>query len=426
MLLSAAVVFAALVALVTLPSLPWWPGWVAIGAWWSLWWPAVAAVAAGGGGITWWRRSARPLATSAPATASLWVPGSDGWTRSSGPQLSASMAQYTVAKRGRDWSKVTSMVTAFTALAALVYTGDSLTATREQNALAEQGQIAGRYTSAVEQTGTQGDDHLQTRLGGVYALERLMIDSPRYQPIVIEVLSEFVRGRVPHAAPVTSPGIPSSTGCPRNDTGPKADVQAALTVLGRRNPQQDANVRINLGLTCLSSANLKGSHLENANLEGAYLDKAAFEGASLVGANLDGAYLAGASFGSNAKLDQASLSSANLSSTFLGFSSLRGARLAGANLTGANLTCANFTDANFLVADLTDAHLTQVNFTSASLSSAELVRADLDRANFTDAGLSRANFTGADLTYANLTGADLTYANFTGANFTGSEGLSPR
>jgi hypothetical protein len=66
------------------------------------------------------------------------------------------------------------VVTAFTALAALVFTGESLTATREQNALSEQGQITGRYTSAVDQIGTQGDDRLQTRLGGVYALERLL------------------------------------------------------------------------------------------------------------------------------------------------------------------------------------------------------------------------------------------------------------
>ncbi|MFJ9782482.1 hypothetical protein ACIRSS_23075 [Amycolatopsis sp. NPDC101161] len=85
------------------------------------------------------------------------------------------------------------MITAFTALAALVFTGESLTTSREQNALAEQGQVTGRYASAVDQIGTQGDDHLQTRLGGVYELERLMYDSPRDQPTIIEVLSAFVR-----------------------------------------------------------------------------------------------------------------------------------------------------------------------------------------------------------------------------------------
>jgi uncharacterized protein YjbI with pentapeptide repeats len=318
------------------------------------------------------------------------------------------------------------MVTAFTALAALVYTGESIAANHQQNALAEQSQITGRYTSAVDQIGTQGDDHLQTRLGGVYALERLMTDSPRDQPTVIEVLSAFVRVSVPRAPARTSRDFPDGAGCPRNDAGPKADVQAALTVLGRRNPQHDATARIDLGLTCLSSANLKGAHLDKANLEGAYFGKTTFDDASLVGANLDGAYLAGAFFGGNLRLDQASLSRANLGGAFLGFASLRGVSLGGANLAGANLTCANLTDADLLGTDLANAYLIQTNFTSARLPTANLVHANLTRANLTDAGLSLANLTGADLTYANFTGADIADANFTGANFTGVEGISPR
>src|SRR6266699_1165904 len=168
-LLAVAVAFVVIVVIVTLPGLSWWPGWAAVGRWWAQWWPAAAAALAGSAGVVLWRsvtstpalEPGAPAAPSPPATA---VTGRHTW----------------------DWSKVTSVITAFTALAALVFTGESLNATRSQDTLAEQGQITDRYTAAVDQIGIQGADHLETRLGGVYALGRLMTGSPRDQPTIVE------------------------------------------------------------------------------------------------------------------------------------------------------------------------------------------------------------------------------------------------
>jgi hypothetical protein len=56
--------------------------------------------------------------------------------------------------------------------------------------LTEQGHITERYTKAIEQLGS---DKLDVRLGGIYALERLAIDSERDHPTVVEVLGAFVR-----------------------------------------------------------------------------------------------------------------------------------------------------------------------------------------------------------------------------------------
>src|SRR6266545_3355051 len=54
----------------------------------------------------------------------------------------------------------------------------------------EQGQITERYTKAIEQLGAA---MLDVRLGGIYALERIAVDSERDHPTVVEVLSAFVR-----------------------------------------------------------------------------------------------------------------------------------------------------------------------------------------------------------------------------------------
>jgi hypothetical protein len=80
--------------------------------------------------------------------------------------------------------------TAFVAgLAGLAALGSLAMATRTYR-LSQQGQITDRYTKAIEQLGS---DKLDVRLGGIYALERLAIDSARDHPTVVEVLSAFVR-----------------------------------------------------------------------------------------------------------------------------------------------------------------------------------------------------------------------------------------
>src|SRR5512144_2911676 len=56
--------------------------------------------------------------------------------------------------------------------------------------LTREGQLTERYTKAVEQL---GHDKLDVRLGGIYALERLMVDSKRDHPTIVEVLAAFLR-----------------------------------------------------------------------------------------------------------------------------------------------------------------------------------------------------------------------------------------
>jgi hypothetical protein len=87
---------------------------------------------------------------------------------------------------------ITQSSTALAAIGALVFTGVSLIVTQDQNLaqndLTAQAQYTDRYTKAIEQLGQLCVDRLQSRLGGIYALERLAHDSPRDQPTIIEVL----------------------------------------------------------------------------------------------------------------------------------------------------------------------------------------------------------------------------------------------
>ena len=56
--------------------------------------------------------------------------------------------------------------------------------------IAEQGQITDRYNAAIINLGSPSVD---VRLGGIYALQRIMQDSPPDQSTIVAVLCAFVR-----------------------------------------------------------------------------------------------------------------------------------------------------------------------------------------------------------------------------------------
>lgn len=207
-----------------------------------------------------------------------------------------------------------------------------------------------RYTKAIDQIGTQGADHLETRLGGIYALERLAKDSPRDQPTIVQVLSAFVRANLPQTTDPQGCPAPAKPGPNGIQHRLRLDLQAALTVLGRRNHADDDGVVVDLTYSCLNGIHLIGATIEGANLEGANLIDADLSGTVLRNANLTQVNLGGADLGGvefrganlrgadlpNAYLRNADLDGADLRNANLGDTHLEGAEL-GANLAGANL-----------------------------------------------------------------------------------------
>jgi hypothetical protein len=174
--------------------------------------------------------------------------------------------------------------------------------TYRQLRVTREGQITDRYTKAVDQL---GNDHLDVRVGGIYALERIARDSDDDRDTIAEILTAFVRQH--------SPWPPSEPGQYRRDfpidEQPElrmraADVQAALTVLGRGGftrqgalPLDLAKVdlrKASLGYAHLQGADLRDAHLEGAHLSGAHLQGASLHGAHLQGADLLGVHLEGA------------------------------------------------------------------------------------------------------------------------------------
>jgi uncharacterized protein YjbI with pentapeptide repeats len=319
-----------------------------------------------------WPRSIRGLAVGVAAVvvlaaASWWllVPAADWLARhdvgsASGPVLQTAED----AARGR-----------LLTLGAGLFAAGALLFTARNFALSREGQVTDRYTKAIEQLGS---DKLDIRIGGIYALERVALDSARDHPAVMEVLTAFIREHSQERWPPPGPDGQERERLTR------PDVQAAATVVGRRNARHDVRMRV-------------------FNLSGAILPRAFLPGANLSRANL-----------SDADLSGATLVRADLTGTILQSTNLKGAHLEDAHLKGAFVSDAILTQAILPRANLEGATFGNVDLTQADLSNAILCGATFASADLSGATLVRADLTGAILTTSViLTGTSLNHARWT-------------
>jgi hypothetical protein len=139
----------------------------------------------------------------------------------------------------------------------------------QQLSTAREGQVTDRFTRAIDQL---GNDHLDIRLGGIYGLERIAKGSVPDRAVIEEILTAFVGSHSPW--PPRFPGqYVEAADLEEIPLLPERarDVQAALTVLARReHPAQGARpldlVRVDLRCAELPYAEFQGTMLYGANL----------------------------------------------------------------------------------------------------------------------------------------------------------------
>lgn len=196
----------------------------------------------------------------------------------------------------------------------------------------------------------------EVRLGGIYALEKLAHD---YLPLhwqIMEILCAYVRKNAgaPKLCSDDIDAIYAKAPAQRTEEEraelreregalkPFVDVQAALTVIGRRSEKQrrfeqrEAKARdtSDAGLLDLRACHLGGIDLRGLRFEGADFSRSCLERAML----------------SEAHLERASLLYAHLQRTWLGGGHLEGSKLYAADLTGARLGKAHIQGADFEMA----------------------------------------------------------------------------
>ena len=173
-------------------------------------------------------------------------------------------------------------------------------AERTTNA-AEQGLITDRINTAVtglgvektvKQTAPNGkitentDANIEVRLGAVYALERISQDSDRDHMQIMEILCAYICTNAPWDMDTDVPWDPET---PTPFKKPRADIQAALTVIGRRAPDKIALERTKGFVLDLRDADLRVADLRDGDFAQAWFWHSNFQFAWLARTNLEGA-----------------------------------------------------------------------------------------------------------------------------------------
>ncbi|MGW4942273.1 pentapeptide repeat-containing protein [Actinoplanes sp. NPDC004185] len=212
-------------------------------------------------------------------------------------------------------------------LIGLIFTARTLRLNRE-------GHLTDRFRGAVDQLGNSAVD---VRIGGIYALERLLRESAiDHQPIV-EVLGAFVRNHAQQGGTRTfDPDWQRGSGPPDGLPLLASDVQTALTVLGRR-PIREERPTLNLVATDLRRAYLHGLRFSGAVMNDAWLDYS-----DLGEADLSGCHLKGATF-NHTWMRAVDLSGARLKDADFRFAHLHEAKLSSNEISSANFSGAALT-----------------------------------------------------------------------------------
>jgi hypothetical protein len=305
-------------------------------------------------------------------------------TRSTMAQVAVGLAGFVVL-----WSAVESIKS----------TNRNLDLSTKNLELAKSTQLAERFSQAVdllnqespEASNTAGDAGSVARVGGVFALDRIVESDSAYQESTLHVLAAMVQRESPWSAvkaargeqgegvssyrfrpcdwldahPEITPYLPGSD---HETLAP--DIAAALTVIGQlgttpssKIPDQPmGNGALALGANSRTEpprADVSARLTRNIDLSQAKLCLAYVKDGRLVGTWFRHSDLRGAIF------DDADL---------------RNAGLVAVDLTGAHLTRANLADSS-----LKEASLNQADLSFADLSGADLFRAKLDDTNFSGA-----------------------------------------
>ncbi|MFC9585843.1 pentapeptide repeat-containing protein [Streptomyces yangpuensis] len=281
---------------------------------------------------------------------------------------------------GASAALISGLRAALVAAVAAIGTGAAVAYTARTYRLARRGQVTDRFAEALERLGSS---EMYVRIGGVLALEMIVVDEPNHATHAAQVLGQFVRDRAP-ARRESSLRRGSST----LRESPDTDIQAALLALTRFESRTyvDGREILNLERLHLCGADLRGADLTKANLSGANLAHADLRRAVLTEADLKDAIL------TEAKLHEA-------------------------NVVSADLRRADLTGTKFLHADLTDAKLGGATFDATNLGWADLTDARMAGAHgvilFHEADLTRTNLNFADLRKAHgLSAAKIKLARF--------------
>lgn len=243
-------------------------------------------------------------------------------------------------------------------------------AAAEQAHIALENHITGIFSKSVELMGqvrevkTNGPGgvlmvrsvpNIEARLGALYSLERLLRESEKDQRAILETLCAYVRENSPVELPQNEE---QASLFRRGDLPPTAtrrgDVQAALTIVGRRSDQVRSRAKVELW-----RLDFRNSNLISYDFSGLNFNRADFSNSFLNAADMTGA-----------SFDDCIFTHTFLRAALMKNASFRTSIFKDSDLEKAEIDKTNFGGAKFIATDLREAQVTNIALEGANLDEA--------------------------------------------------------
>ncbi|UWQ05472.1 pentapeptide repeat-containing protein [Aliiroseovarius crassostreae] len=157
------------------------------------------------------------------------------------------------------------------------------------------------------------EPNLEVRIGAIYALERIAYDDLSFHIQIMEILTTYVRKN-------------SAEKTRGNSSRPREDIQAIITVIGRRSEKQVRIEQNDLRKSALGySPDLRGCNLQGIDFSYLNFSRCRFTDSAMERTNFFGA-----------KIDKTVFAFCSLSGSTFRVNSAKGAQFYGADLSGHN------------------------------------------------------------------------------------------
>jgi uncharacterized protein YjbI with pentapeptide repeats len=295
--------------------------------------------------------------------------------------------------------------------------------------------VASHQDQASHSTITTTEPNIEVRLGAIYALEQIAHDSLRDHWPIMEVLSAYVRENSPRS----SNHLELPTNAIRHSfdseeairtvdaliekeknelRSPRVDIQAAITVIGRRpESRRDWEKKHERNI------DLRNSDLRGIDFSRLWFDNATFEGANLEFAEFISSHFSGAQF-NGCNLTGSNIWESDLSSTHFNNALGKAMKCVRCDLTDSHITFSDFTLSTWNYSKMHGIYCWQANFGHASLYHIDSARSIFADCKFNNASLSQAEFYGVDFKQSHFDHAELDNVAAFETDFSKATGLN--
>jgi uncharacterized protein YjbI with pentapeptide repeats len=304
---------------------------------------------------------------------------------------------------------------------------EQLGAVREEKTTVTTKDANGLVTSSTEQSAFR--PNTEVRLGAIYALEKLARDDLDMHWPIMETLCAYVRENAGVANHPSDEAIAVFSGDYlsldanqqeirdrfKRDCGrPSVDVQASISVIGRRTSSQkyyetrrreDPNTNIKNAWRL----DLRSCNLSNINFSGLDFSEALFNDSSLNFCSFE-----------KSRLNNSSFISASAIETRYNNTIITGTRFHGAHLEQAYFGGAKINEASFTSSKMAHANFSETEISESKFVWADLMEVQFDRSTFKNVEFRRARLSGASFDETRIEGGTASRSDFGGASFVGA------